>query len=110
MVGREDETLLHRLLRPLIKELPIVFTKPLHRCVKRLTLGIVIVPRRPGAVQVPVLHQFDQQGLVDELCQIGGVRGPMMVARRVVVIRPDGGQTGILLARADGDEQASIVG
>jgi catechol 2,3-dioxygenase-like lactoylglutathione lyase family enzyme len=30
--------------------------------------------------------------------------------KRWVVIRPDGGQTGILLARADGDEQASIVG
>ena len=30
--------------------------------------------------------------------------------KRWVVIRPQGGQTGILLARADGDRQASIVG
>ena len=30
--------------------------------------------------------------------------------KRWVVIRPKGGQTGILLARADGDQQASIVG
>jgi catechol 2,3-dioxygenase-like lactoylglutathione lyase family enzyme len=30
--------------------------------------------------------------------------------KRWVVIRPDGGQTGILLARADGDQQTSIVG
>ena len=30
--------------------------------------------------------------------------------KRWVVIRPDGGQTGILLARADGDEQTRIVG
>jgi catechol 2,3-dioxygenase-like lactoylglutathione lyase family enzyme len=30
--------------------------------------------------------------------------------KRWVVIRPDGGQTGILLARADGDRQSGIVG
>ncbi len=30
--------------------------------------------------------------------------------KRWVVVRPRGGQTGILLARADGDHQASIVG
>ena len=30
--------------------------------------------------------------------------------KRWVVIRPSGGQTGILLARADGHEQAGIVG
>ena len=30
--------------------------------------------------------------------------------KRWVVIRPRGGQTGILLARADGDQQAGIVG
>ena len=30
--------------------------------------------------------------------------------KRWVVVRPDGGQTGILLARADGDEQGSHVG
>ena len=30
--------------------------------------------------------------------------------KRWVVIRPGGGQTGILLARADGDQQTSIVG
>ena len=30
--------------------------------------------------------------------------------KRWVVVRPDGGQTGILLARADGDEQTRIVG
>ncbi len=30
--------------------------------------------------------------------------------KRWVVVRPDGGQTGILLARADGDEQISRVG
>ena len=30
--------------------------------------------------------------------------------KRWVVVRPSGGQTGILLARADGDHQASIVG
>src|SRR5438552_10380218 len=30
--------------------------------------------------------------------------------KRWVVIRPDRGETGILLARADGDRQASIVG
>src|ERR1700752_2581187 len=30
--------------------------------------------------------------------------------KRWVVIRPEGGQTGILLARADGDQQTSIVG
>ena len=30
--------------------------------------------------------------------------------KRWVVIRPDGGQTGILLARADGDQQTSMVG
>ena len=30
--------------------------------------------------------------------------------KRWVVIRPNGGQTGILLARADGDQQTSIVG
>ena len=30
--------------------------------------------------------------------------------KRWVVIRPDGGQTGIVLARADGDQQASIAG
>src|SRR5262245_55421474 len=30
--------------------------------------------------------------------------------KRWVVVRPAGGQTGLLLARADGDEQASIVG
>ena len=31
-------------------------------------------------------------------------------AKRWVVVRPVGGQTGILLARADGDHQANIVG
>jgi catechol 2,3-dioxygenase-like lactoylglutathione lyase family enzyme len=31
-------------------------------------------------------------------------------AKRWVVVRPRGGQTGILLARADGDHQASVVG
>jgi catechol 2,3-dioxygenase-like lactoylglutathione lyase family enzyme len=31
-------------------------------------------------------------------------------AKRWVVVRPDGGQTGILLARADGDRQSSITG
>lgn len=30
--------------------------------------------------------------------------------KRWVVVRPEGGQTGILLARADGDRQAAIVG
>jgi catechol 2,3-dioxygenase-like lactoylglutathione lyase family enzyme len=30
--------------------------------------------------------------------------------KRWVVIRPDGGQTGILLARADGDQQTRVVG
>jgi len=30
--------------------------------------------------------------------------------KRWVVVRPRGGQTGILLARADGDQQASVVG
>jgi catechol 2,3-dioxygenase-like lactoylglutathione lyase family enzyme len=30
--------------------------------------------------------------------------------KRWVVVRPDGGQTGILLARADGDSQTGIVG
>src|SRR3954467_845987 len=30
--------------------------------------------------------------------------------KRWVVVRPPGGQTGILLARADGDSQAPIVG
>jgi catechol 2,3-dioxygenase-like lactoylglutathione lyase family enzyme len=30
--------------------------------------------------------------------------------KRWVVVRPDGGHTGILLARADGDQQTSIVG
>src|SRR5882672_4841983 len=30
--------------------------------------------------------------------------------KRWVVIRPQGGQTGILLARADGDHQTSMVG
>jgi catechol 2,3-dioxygenase-like lactoylglutathione lyase family enzyme len=30
--------------------------------------------------------------------------------KRWVVLRPDGGQTGILLARADGDQQTRIVG
>ena len=30
--------------------------------------------------------------------------------KRWVVIRPDGGQTGILLARADGDQQTAILG
>ena len=30
--------------------------------------------------------------------------------KRWVVVRPSGGQTGILLARADGDHQAGIVG
>jgi catechol 2,3-dioxygenase-like lactoylglutathione lyase family enzyme len=30
--------------------------------------------------------------------------------KRWVVVRPRGGQTGILLARADGDEQTSVVG
>jgi catechol 2,3-dioxygenase-like lactoylglutathione lyase family enzyme len=31
-------------------------------------------------------------------------------AKRWVVVRPSGGQTGILLARADGEEQARVVG
>jgi catechol 2,3-dioxygenase-like lactoylglutathione lyase family enzyme len=31
-------------------------------------------------------------------------------AKRWVVVRPPGGQTGLLLARADGHEQAAIVG
>src|SRR5438105_4217939 len=31
-------------------------------------------------------------------------------AKRWVVVRPRGGETGILLARADGDQQSSIVG
>ena len=31
-------------------------------------------------------------------------------AKRWVIVRPVGGQTGILLARADGDHQANIVG
>jgi catechol 2,3-dioxygenase-like lactoylglutathione lyase family enzyme len=31
-------------------------------------------------------------------------------AKRWVVVRPDGGQTGILLARADGEAQASVAG
>jgi catechol 2,3-dioxygenase-like lactoylglutathione lyase family enzyme len=31
-------------------------------------------------------------------------------AKRWVVVRPVGGQTGILLARADGDRQSAIVG
>ena len=30
--------------------------------------------------------------------------------KRWLVIRPDGGETGILLARADGDQQTHIVG
>ena len=30
--------------------------------------------------------------------------------KRWVVVRPHGGQTGVLLARADGEEQASIIG
>jgi catechol 2,3-dioxygenase-like lactoylglutathione lyase family enzyme len=30
--------------------------------------------------------------------------------KRWVVVRPPGGQTGILLAQADGDDQASLVG
>jgi catechol 2,3-dioxygenase-like lactoylglutathione lyase family enzyme len=30
--------------------------------------------------------------------------------KRWVVVRPDGGQTGILLARADGEEQTGVVG
>jgi catechol 2,3-dioxygenase-like lactoylglutathione lyase family enzyme len=30
--------------------------------------------------------------------------------KRWVVIRPNGGQTGILLARADGDQQTAVVG
>lgn len=30
--------------------------------------------------------------------------------KRWVVVRPRGGQTGVLLARADGDEQARIIG
>lgn len=30
--------------------------------------------------------------------------------KRWVVVRPPGGQTGILLARADGDHQAAIIG
>ena len=30
--------------------------------------------------------------------------------KRWVVVRPVGGQTGLLLARADGDEQASVIG
>ncbi len=30
--------------------------------------------------------------------------------KRWVVVRPPGGQTGVLLAQAEGDEQASIVG
>src|SRR5260370_41830295 len=30
--------------------------------------------------------------------------------KRWVVVRPRGGQTGLLLARADGDHQASIIG
>src|SRR6188768_1104462 len=30
--------------------------------------------------------------------------------KRWVVVRPVGGQTGLLLARADGDDQASVVG
>jgi catechol 2,3-dioxygenase-like lactoylglutathione lyase family enzyme len=30
--------------------------------------------------------------------------------KRWVVVRPAGGQTGLLLARADGDEQTSVVG
>lgn len=30
--------------------------------------------------------------------------------KRWVVVRPDGGQTGILLARADGDQQSGVVG
>ena len=30
--------------------------------------------------------------------------------KRWVVVRPPGGQTGLLLARADGDEQAAVVG
>src|SRR4029079_5464701 len=30
--------------------------------------------------------------------------------KRWVVVRPDGGETGILLARADGDHQANMVG
>ena len=30
--------------------------------------------------------------------------------KRWIVVRPRGGQTGILLARADGDEQADVVG
>ena len=31
-------------------------------------------------------------------------------SKRWVVVRPPGGETGILLARRDGDEQASLVG
>ncbi|MFC3500565.1 VOC family protein [Micromonospora krabiensis] len=30
--------------------------------------------------------------------------------KRWVVVRPPGGQTGLLLARADGDDQAAVVG
>jgi catechol 2,3-dioxygenase-like lactoylglutathione lyase family enzyme len=30
--------------------------------------------------------------------------------KRWVVVRPSGGQTGILLARADGDQQSTVVG
>ena len=32
------------------------------------------------------------------------------LSKRWVVIRPDGGRTGILVARADGDQQTRIVG
>ena len=31
-------------------------------------------------------------------------------AKRWVVVRPPGAQTGVLLARADGDQQAAVVG
>lgn len=44
--------------------------------------------------------------LVDDSPSVTGDGRP----KRWVVVRPRGGQTGILLARADGEQQAAVVG
>jgi hypothetical protein len=44
--------------------------------------------------------------LIEDMPSLTGDGRP----KRWVVVRPVGGETGILLARADGDRQSSVVG
>ncbi|HKA85568.1 MAG TPA: VOC family protein [Acidimicrobiales bacterium] len=70
----------------------------------RLTLVAIVVAEYDPAIA------FFVDGLGFELVEDSPALTTDGRAKRWVVVRPPGAQTGILLARADGDEQAAVVG